>query len=84
MSSDSPGIYDGTHVYRNDYKRHRRAAKAAAAALGHQMRYFIIYVRPGQVGQLFASDCRFCGALLIDDWSKGTVKGPALTVTCHR
>jgi hypothetical protein len=82
MSSDSLSPYDATGVSRNDYKRHRRVAKAAATALGHQMRPFIIYVQPGQNGRLFASDCRRCGALLIDDWGKGRVEGPALLASC--
>jgi hypothetical protein len=82
MSANSPSPYDDTGVSRNDYKRHRWVAKAAATALGHQMRPFIIYVKPGQNDRLFASDCRRCGALLIDDWGRGSVEGPALLSSC--
>jgi hypothetical protein len=83
VSSDSPGIYDNTYVIRNDFARRRRAAKAKATALGHQMRYFIIYIGGGP-GRRFASDCRICGAILIDDRVTHRIEGPALTLACHR
>jgi hypothetical protein len=85
MSSDSPGIYDDTYVSRNDFGRRRRVAKRKAASLGHQMRYFILYYAADNgPAKSFASDCRICGAMLIDDWTTYRITGSALTVACHR